>query len=107
MGLLSGDESFTYQRNYHAFSNGDNFRGVFSKDGRWKLHLPHHYRHVIEYGKDGLPGRYRQKTIELTLYDMENDPYETTNVIEKYPEVADELFGYCEMHLKEFYNEKE
>lgn len=107
MGQLSGDENFIYQRNYHAFSNGNNFGGVFSKDGRWKLHLPHSYRHVIEYGNDGLPGRYRQKSIELTLYDMENDPYETTNVIEKYPEVADELFRYCEMHVKVFYDEKE
>ncbi len=107
MGQLVGEEDFTYKRNYHAFSNGENFEGVFSKDGRWKLHLPHAYRHVKEYGNDGLPGKYQQKKIDLTLYDMENDPFETTNVIEEYPEVAEALLQYCEMHKKMFYNEKE
>lgn len=64
------------QNKYYAFSNGDEFQSVISSDGRWKLHLPHSYRSVKEYGADGEPGNYFQKSIELSLFDMENDPYE-------------------------------
>ena len=103
---LKGEEGFIYGRKYHAFSTDNNMQGVFSQDGRWKLHLPSGYRHVKESGKDGLSGTYEQRKIPLTLYDMVNDPYETTNVINKYSEVADELLKYCELHKKEFYNEK-
>lgn len=34
---------------------------------------------------------------------MEKDPLETTNVIEKFPEVAARLKGYAEQHRLEFY----
>ena len=36
-------------------------------------------------GNDGAAGKYRQDQIELSLFDMEKDPFETTNVIDKYP----------------------
>ena len=88
---------------YYPFSTGKTFEGVISGDGRWKLHLPHSYRTLVEPGKDGLPGKYRQEKIALSLFDMENDPYETTNVLAKYPEVAERLRGYAERHKQRFY----
>jgi arylsulfatase A len=64
--------------------------------GKWKLHLPHPYRHLEEIGKDGKPGRETQQKIELALFDLENDPGETSNVAEKHPEVIKELMKFVE-----------
>ncbi|MGC4053755.1 MAG: sulfatase-like hydrolase/transferase [Paludibaculum sp.] len=89
---------------YYAFGTGPNFEGVMSGDGHWKLHVPHGYRILIEAGNDGKPGRYRQASIGLSLFDMEKDPFETVNVIEQYPEVAARLKAYAEQHRREFYS---
>jgi hypothetical protein len=35
---------------------------------------------------------------------MENDPYETSNVIEQYPEVAEKLMTFAEMHKNKFFS---
>jgi hypothetical protein len=34
---------------------------------------------------------------------MENDPMETTNVLEEYPEVAQEMQGIAAQHKAEFF----
>ena len=52
---------------------------------------------------DGTPGKYTTKRIELSLFDMEKDPYETTNVLKEHPDVAARLEGYAEQHRREFY----
>jgi len=91
---------------YYPFSTGENFEGVISGDGKWKLHLPHEYRTLAEAGKDGMAGKYRQEKIELSLFDMEKDPYETTNVLDEQPEVAKRLREYAEQHRQKFYANK-
>lgn len=101
--LLAGEKGATSPARYYAISNGSNFEAVFSSDGKWKLHLPHSYRQVEWFGNDGKPGKYRMQSIDLSLYDMENDPMETENVVEKYPEVANELMGYAREHREKFY----
>ncbi len=83
--------------------HGQIFEGVLSGDGHWKLHLPHNYQSLDYPGKDGVPGKYKTKRIELSLFDMENDPYETTNVIERHPDVAARLHAFAELHRHEFY----
>ncbi len=77
---------------------------MLSGDGHWKLHLPHQYRTLVRPGMDGAAGKYEQRSIELSLFDMENDPRETTNVIGKYPDVAARLQGYADRHKREFYS---
>jgi arylsulfatase A-like enzyme len=104
--LLSGDTDAKSAHEYYPFSTGRTFEGVISGDGRWKLHLPHRYRHVVEYGKGGQPGRTVAKEIELSLFDLKNDPKESTNVISKYPEVAQRLKTLAFNHQKKFYNGK-
>jgi len=89
---------------YYAFGTGNVFEGVISGDGRWKLHLPHNYRVLVEAGNDGKAGTYRQASIELSLFDMEADPMESTNVIEKFPEVAARMKGNAAQHREAFYN---
>lgn len=101
--LIRGEAGAKNPHDYYPFSTGPNFEGVISGDGHWKLHLPHKYITLLYAGKDGTPGKYTTKQIELSLFDMEKDPHETTNVIGKYPEIASRLKAYAEEHRKEFY----
>jgi arylsulfatase A len=101
---IIGAPNATNPHDYYPFSTSKTFEGVISGDGRWKLHIPHTYRHLVEAGNDGSPGKYdRQKKIELSLFDMKNDPHETTNVREKYPEIAAKLQAYATQHKEKFY----
>jgi arylsulfatase A len=101
--LVRGKAGAGNPHEFYPFSTGNVFEGVFSGDGRWKLHLPHAYRTLVEAGNDGKPGKYRQAQIGLSLFDMEADPYETTDVAGKYPEVAARLQECAERHRREFY----
>jgi arylsulfatase A-like enzyme len=57
---------------------------------RWKLVLPHRYRSLQgRKGRDdGMPIAYDTLEAPLSLFDLEQDPSETTNCIADYPEVA-------------------
>lgn len=88
---------------YYAFSTNRVFEGVVSGDGRWKLHVPHGYRTLVEAGNDGKPGKYRQEKIGEALYDLDADPNESTDVMQRYPEVAAKLKGFAEEHRRAFY----
>ena len=101
--LIEGKEDAVNPHRYYAYSTGEVFEGVISGDGRWKLHLPHDYRTLVKPGMDGAAGQYTSGRIELSLFDMENDPRETTNVIERHADVAARLKGYAEEHRREFY----
>ena len=106
--IISGKKDAQNPHEYYAFTNNNNFEAVMSGDGKWKLHLPHNYRTMTDIkGKDGIPGKYKQAHIDLSLFDMENDPYETTNVIEQYPEVAEKLLALAGQHKKKFFSENE
>jgi len=59
--------------------------------GRWKLHLPHAYRTVVEAGRDGHPGVQGRGRIGLALFDLVADPGETTNLAAEHPEVVERL----------------
>ena len=58
--------------------------------GKWKLHFPHGYRTLggRQGGSGGVPVDYATATIELALFDLENDLGETTNVAEQFPDVV-------------------
>ena len=61
------------------------------RSGKWKLHLPHPYRSLERAGHDGIPGKYVQKTIALSLFDLDKDPGESIDVAERNPDVVDKL----------------
>jgi len=103
--LITGEDGAKNPHEYYPFCTGKVFEGVISGDGRWKLHLPHSYRTLVEAGRDGMAGKYKQERIELSLFDMENDPYETTNVLEKYLQVTERLKGCAERHKQRFYSD--
>ena len=59
----------------------------------------------MEAGKDGIPGTYVQESIDTALFDMANDPLETTNVLVQHLEVARELIQMAETHRSRFYRD--
>ncbi len=101
--LITGKDNASNPNEYYPFSIGSTFEGVLSGDGHWKLHIPHTYRVLVEPGADGLPGPYERGGIGMELFNMKEDPNETTNVYEQYPEVAERLLGYAKKHMATFY----
>ena len=87
----------------YFITNGAEFQAVVTGDGRWKLHLPHAYRTLDFAGQDGKPGRYRQETIALSLFDMREDPYETTDVSARHRDVFERLKALAERHRDQWF----
>ena len=54
------------------------------------LHFPHGYRTMNGQpgGTGGKPAPYRQARIGLSLFDLEQDPGEKTDVLKQHPEVV-------------------
>lgn len=103
--LITGNTDEENPQEYYAFTNGSEFQGVMSGDGKWKLHIPHGYRTSPVGGRDGQPGLYQQARIDTALFDMVHDPYEKVNVIEDYPDIAGELIRIAEEHHERFFKE--
>ena len=66
--------------------------------GRWKLHFPHGYRTLNgrKGGTGGMPVRYDQAKIELSLFDLRNDIGETTDVKDQHPDVVKKIQALAE-----------
>lgn len=60
------------------------------RSGRWKLHFPHD-----ENVKDAF--RLESNSIEMSLFDLEKDPGETTDIAEEHPEVVKMLKDKAEV----------
>jgi arylsulfatase A-like enzyme len=76
---------------FYCYYAGGQLQAV--RDARWKLHFPHEYRTLSgrEGGRDGSPVPYDQQRIELSLFDLLNDPGETTDVKAEHPEIVARL----------------
>jgi arylsulfatase A-like enzyme len=101
--ILTHKPDTPHPHEFYAFSTDSTFECVSSSDGRWKLHLPHAFRTLATPGHDGQPGKYEITRIELSLFDLGNDPGETRNVRNLYPEVAARLEAMAENHRQAFY----
>ncbi|WP_343487276.1 sulfatase [Allomuricauda sp. d1] len=87
--LLKGKTSDSPQEAYFFYYRVNELFGV--RYNNWKLYFPHRYRTMNgqELGKDGLPGEYRYVNLKETeLYNLEDDPGETTNVANEHPEIV-------------------
>ena len=68
------------------------------RSGRWKLHVPHAYWTTVggEIGRDGVPGSYAEVEIGFSLFDLEADIGETTDVAGQHPDVVERLLRFIE-----------
>jgi arylsulfatase A-like enzyme len=92
--LLSGKRSAQSPNEALYFYWGRELHAV--RSGKWKLHLPHPYTHLEEAGSGGSPGRLVRREIGLSLFDLELDIGETTNIAEQNPEVVKRLMALAE-----------
>lgn len=89
--LLSGQEGATSPHEAYYFYYGSGLKAV--RSGKWKLVFPHEYRTMAGKpgGKDGIPAAYSQGKTELALFNLENDPGESKNLVDQHPEVVQRL----------------
>jgi arylsulfatase A-like enzyme len=83
---------------FYHYDGGN--RLIALRSGKWKLMFPQSYNSPVG-GQDGLPGRGQRKQITLSLFDLENDIGETTNVAEQHPEVVARLQQHAAEMRKE------
>ncbi|EDM25378.1 arylsulfatase A (precursor) [Lentisphaera araneosa HTCC2155] len=100
LDLMTDKKGAKNPHHYYYFSTGRHLEAIMSANGRWKLHLPHSYRHVQVAGADGFDAKYSRPQQPLALYDMKNDPMESKNIISNYPELADELKQAAQAYIK-------
>ncbi len=75
------------------------------REGRWKLHFPHPYRHQTPPG--GVGGDSAGEVtlqLGLSLYDLATDRNETRNVAENHPETVARLERLAESYRRELGN---
>ena len=90
--LIEGNFDADPRKVFHFYYRKNSLENI--RKGDWKLALPHTYRSYEGKmpGNDGWPGEYSAGNVdEYELYDLRRDPGERYNVIDLYPEVAEEL----------------
>ncbi|GIT04866.1 MAG: hypothetical protein CM1200mP29_02770 [Verrucomicrobiota bacterium] len=90
MNLIKGTSDKSPHEAYY-FYYGKQLQAI--RSGKWKLHFPHAYRTMAGRpgGKDGIPTDYSQAKISLSLFNLEKDIGETTDVKDRYPKVLAKL----------------
>ena len=73
---------------------GDELHAV--RHGNWKLHVPHPYQALESAGDNGAPGKYIRKELELSLFDLDKDPGESTNLAADRPDIVRTLQEFVE-----------
>lgn len=102
--LIVGLEGAKNPHEYYSVTRVNQFQSVISSDGKWKLLLPHEYIYPVTGGRDGFPGITEvRKLKDYVLIDMIHDPQEKLNVIDQYPEIAEQLMQYAERHRAYFF----
>ena len=76
---------------FYCYYRGGQLQAI--RDRQWKLHFPHPYRTLAGRagGTQGKPVRYSQAKTNLELYDLKNDVGETTNLVDKHPQIVRKL----------------
>lgn len=89
--LIAGEPGARSPQEAYFFYYGRELQAV--RAGKWKLHFPHGFTTLSgrKGGVGGNPAKYDQARIDLSLYDLEKDAGETTDVKESNPEVVARL----------------
>lgn len=97
-GLLSKVNSPSPHR-FFLYYFHDELQAI--REGKWKLHFPHKYQELDIPGNDGKRGKYREEKIELSLFNLENDPGEKINLASEYPKLVERLKNLALQYDKE------
>lgn len=86
--LIQGEPDAKSPHEAYYFYCGRELQAV--RAGKWKLHFPHGYKTLGGQpgGTGGVPVKYNQTKIGLSLFNLEEDIGETTNVAGQHPEVV-------------------
>ena len=89
--VLTGAQTTSPQAAYFFWYHRNHLEAL--RSGPWKMHFPHRYRTMNgqDPGSDGIPGKYRQDSIGVALFNLDTDIGESTNVASEYPEIVSEL----------------
>ena len=80
------------QKAYYFYYKKNDLEAI--RWGEWKIHFPHGYRSMVDnpVGSGGVPGKYDYSVkTGIELYSLRQDPSETKNVVDEYPEVMNNL----------------
>jgi arylsulfatase A len=94
--VIAGEPGATNpHEGYAVYYNRNDLQAVIS--GTWKLVLPHRFRSLTGMpGNGGRPGGYSMVDAPQALYDLANDPAETTDVAAQHPTVMERLLALAE-----------
>jgi arylsulfatase A len=99
--LIAGEAGARSPQEAYYFYYGRELQAI--RAGKWKLHFPHGYTTLNgrKGGSGGTPARYEQARIDLTLYDLEKDGGETTDVKDANPEIVARLQALGDLMRKD------
>lgn len=95
--LMFGDENASSPHDaFYCYYSGGELHAV--RNERFKLTFPHRYRTLAgrDGGDGGTPAAYEMTKIGLSLFDLDNDVSETTDVKDRFPAVVKELQAAAE-----------
>lgn len=92
--LLAGEKDAKSPHEVIYFYWGKELHAV--RSGKWKLHLPHPYRTIAQAGANGVIGKDGRGHLELSLFDLDSDIGESTNVAADHPDIVARLQAYAE-----------
>lgn len=86
-----------------AYYKSGELRAV--QQGDWKLVFAHTSHVVLKPGQDGMPGESAELPVPKALYNLHDDPGESVNLLEAYPEEAAQLNVVAEGYREELGDE--
>ena len=100
VNLVTGKNDKSPQEAYF-FYYGQQLQAI--RMGKWKLHFPHGYRTMAGRpgGIGGIPTKYSQAKIGLSLFNLEEDIGESTDVKDKHPKVVAKMQALGQAMRKE------
>ena len=100
VNLVTGKNDKSPQEAYY-FYYGQQLQAI--RMGKWKLHFPHGYRTMAGRpgGTGGIPTKYSQAKIGLSLFNLEEDIGESTDVKAKHPKVVSKMQALGQAMRKE------
>ena len=98
--LLFSTNPQTIDRNFACYYAGGELQAV--RNDRFKLVFPHRYRTMAGRpgGSDGMPNDYSTANAPSSLYDLDNDISESTDVSDQHPEIVRQLQLAAEHYRK-------